>query len=85
MSVKTFIPNPKYMTKQRLAFGLVALISITFFLFLAIPMSFDPDIGLRGGLIMMTVITAIGGVFILSPKEGSYGNPEPVRHPSPHG
>ncbi len=34
MSVKTFTPNPKYMTKQRVAFGLIALFPIAFFAFL---------------------------------------------------
>lgn len=62
MSVKTFTPNPKYVTKQRLAIALVALANFVGFSIFAIPMGFDPDIGLGGALIMMTIITAIAVV-----------------------
>ena len=63
MSVKTFTPNPKYMTKQRLAFGLIALSILFFGLLIGIPMSFDPTIGLTGGLIVAGVFGTIAVLF----------------------
>jgi len=62
MSVKTFTPNPKYMTKQRLAFGLIALLPIAFFTFLATVLTLDGEFGAGGALIMITVSIAIVGV-----------------------
>lgn len=62
MSVKTFTPNPKYMTKQRVAFGLLALTILSFGLVIGIPMSLDPEIGLFGGMIFAGVF---GGIAVL--------------------
>jgi len=62
MSVKTFTPNPKYMTKQRIAFGLIALAILFFGLLLAIPISFDSDNGVVTGMIFAGVF---GGIAVL--------------------
>jgi membrane protein YdbS with pleckstrin-like domain len=62
MSVKTFTPNPKYMTKQRVAFGLLALLPIAFFTFLATVLTLDGEFGAGGALIMISVAIAIVGV-----------------------
>lgn len=62
MSVKTFTPNPKYMTKQRIAFGLMALAILLFGLVIAIPISLDSDSGLVGGMIFAGIF---GGIALL--------------------
>ena len=62
MSVKTFTPNPKYMTKQRVAFGLLALLPIAFFTFLATILTLDGEFGPGGALIMITVSIAVVGM-----------------------
>ena len=63
MSVKTFTPNPKYMTKQRLAFGLVALAILFFGLVIGIPMSTDPIIGVLGGLLFSGAFGLVAAIF----------------------
>ena len=59
MSIKTFTPNPKYMTKQRIAFGLLALFPIAFFTFLATVLTLDGEFGLGGALLMIGIATAV--------------------------
>ncbi len=63
MSVKTFTPNPKYMTKQRVAFGLIALTILLFGLVIGIPISLDSDNGLVAGMIFAGIFGGIAVVF----------------------
>lgn len=62
MSIKTFTPNPKYMTKQRIAFGLLALLPIAFFTFLATVLTLDGEFGLGGALLMISIPMVVVGI-----------------------
>jgi len=59
MTIKTFNPNPKYMTKQRIAFALLALFPVAFFTFLATVLTLEGELGPGGALIMISIATLV--------------------------